>query len=296
MIDVHTHVFPTADEGRSWQEAVGFDPVRPGTVEDIGPRLSAAGTELAVVLIFPRSLVDLRARRATARPGTSDTVLRAQVAERLRAWNRWVCELTNRDMRFLAFIGVDPNILTADEMTAEILAGVEAGASGVKIIPAAMRRYPDDPVLEPVYAACVATDLPLLSQSGMGGIPPHGPRGPFGRPAGFRPVLAAHPTLRLILAHLGRGADEDLVELFAAHPGVVGDTSLRLGSPHDTEPWDGAPLRRLIRRLGPERVLFGTNYPIVDPVQYRQRFDELGLSLAERDLVGAENARRVLRL
>jgi predicted TIM-barrel fold metal-dependent hydrolase len=106
----------------------------------------------------------------------------------------------------------------------------------------------------------------------------------------------AHPTLRLILAHLGRGADEELVELFAAHPGVVADTSLRLGSPHDDEPWDPASVRGLIRRLGPERVLFGTNYPIVDPVVYRERFHDLGLSSAERALVGAGNARRFLRL
>lgn len=296
MIDFHTHVFPTAEEGRSWQATAGFEPVRSGTVEDIGPRLEAAGTERAVALIFPRSLLELRAMRASAAPGTRDEVLRKPIVDRLRTMNRWACELARHDHRFLVFVGVDPTVLTADEIRAEIEAGAAAGASGIKIIPGAMRRYPDDESLEPVYAGCVATDLPLLSQSGTGGLSPHGPRGPFGRPAGFGPVLAAHPTLRLILAHLGRGADEELVDLFAAHPGVVGDTSLRLGSPHDTVDWEPGPLRDLIRRLGPERVLFGTNYPIVDPVQYRERFDELGLSLAERDLVGAENARRVLRL
>lgn len=295
MIDVHTHLFPTAEAGRTWLELAGFEADRPGTVEDVGPRLEAAGIERAVVLMFPRSLLELRALRRDD-PATPEAAHRARVADRLRAMNRWASDLARRDRRFLAFIGVDPTVLAADEIRAEVEAGVAAGATGVKLIPGAMRRYPDDPELEPVYAACVAADLPLLSQSGTGGLPPYGPRGPFGRPAGFGPVLTAHPTLRLILAHLGRGADEELVELFAAHPGVVGDTSLRLGSPHDDEPWDPAALRDLIRRLGPERVLFGTNYPIVDPVQYRERFDELGLSLAERDLVGAENARRVLRL
>jgi predicted TIM-barrel fold metal-dependent hydrolase len=296
VIDVHTHVFATAEAGRSWQASAGFDPVRPGTVEDIGPRLEAAGTERAVVLIFPRSFLELQAMRASAAPGTRDEDLRQPIADRLRAANRWACELARRDHRFLAFVGVDPTVLTAAEIGAEIEAAAAAGASGVKIIPGAMRRYPDDESLEPVYTGCVATDLPLLSQSGTGGVSPHGPRGPFGRPVGFGPVLAAYPTLQLILAHLGRGADEELVDLFAAHPGVVGDTSLRLGSPHDTDDWEPGPIRELIRRLGPERVLFGTNYPIVDPVLYRERFDELGLSLAERDLVGAENARRVLRL
>lgn len=295
MIDVHTHVFPTAEAGRTWQELAGFEAVRPGTVEDIGPRLVAAGVERVVVLIFPRSLLELQTLRATER-ATTDAEHRARVADRLRALNRWACDLASRDRRFIAFVGLDPTVLSADEITAEIDACVAAGASGVKIIPGAMRRYPDDPDLEPVYAGCVAADLPLLSQSGTGGLLPHGPRGPFGRPAGFGPVLAAHPELRLILAHLGRGAEDELVALFAAHPGVVADTSLRLGSPHDVDAWDGRPIRDLIRRLGPERVLFGTNYPIADPVEYRERFDELGLNPAERELVGSENARRVLRL
>jgi predicted TIM-barrel fold metal-dependent hydrolase len=295
MIDVHCHVFPTAAEGEAWQTAAGFPAERDGTVADIGPRLAAAGVERAVVLVFPRSLLELQSA-AASEPGATPEDRRSRAADRLRSWNRWACELAAADPRFLAFVAVDPTVLSTAEIQHEIAAAVEAGATGVKIIPGAMRRYPDDPALAPVVAACVAHDLPLLSQSGSGGLPPVGPRGPFGRPAAFGPVLAAHPALRLILAHLGRGADEELVELFAAHPGVVADTSLRLGSPHDAEPWSPGPIRDLIRRLGPERVLYGTNYPIVDPVEYRERFEELGLSAAERELVGAANARQFLRI
>ena len=55
MIDAHVHLFPDAATGRAWQEAVGFEAVRPGTTEDLLPRMKAAGIRRAVVLLFPRS-------------------------------------------------------------------------------------------------------------------------------------------------------------------------------------------------------------------------------------------------
>ena len=78
----------------------------------------------------------------------------------------------------------------------------------------------------------------------------------------------------------------------ADYPTVRSDTSLRLGSPHD--PWEPDAVRALIKRVGPERVLFGTNYPLVDPVEYARRLDELGLTPAERERLADVNARELL--
>jgi predicted TIM-barrel fold metal-dependent hydrolase len=291
MIDAHAHVFPTAAEGRHWQEAVGFEAVRDGTVDDLAGRMATASIERAVVLLFPRSAQ----RRMSLRevdPSAPDESIRLQLVEGIRALNTWGCELAARDRRFVAFVGADASVLGPDELVAEIERGAAAGARGVKILPGAMRLYPDDPRLEPVYRTCAGLGLPVLSQSGSGGRAAPGPHGPFGRPAGFAPVLTRHPGLRLILAHLGRGFDDELVDLAGRHPTLLTDTSLRFGSPHD--PWEPGTVRELIRRLGPDRVLFGTNYPIVDPVVYRERFDGLGLGSAEAEQVGSANARRLI--
>ncbi len=294
MIDAHVHLFPDEAGGREWQEVVGFPVDRPATADDLGPRLDAAGIDRAVVLLFPRSAHRASLARA-ADPDADDETIRRRIVEDLRAHNAWGCALAASDPRYLAFIGADASFLTAHELVAEIRAGAANGARGVKILPGAMRMYPDDERLAPVFATCVALGLPVLSQSRSGGKNAPGARGPFGAPAGFRPVLAAHPALRLILAHLGRGLEDELLALAGAHPRQVwSDTSLRFGSVHDA--YEPAALLDLIRRLGPERVLFGTNYPMADPVVYRERFDALGLTADERAAVGEDNARALLRL
>ncbi len=281
MIAAHVHAFPTAEWGRSWQTEARFEPERDGTLDDVTARMEAAGIEAAVLLLF-------------ARPGGRS---REQAVSEIRALNRWGLEVARQDARFLPFVGVDPNVLTADELVVDIRDGVAAGARGVKIVPPAMQRYADDPVLEPVFATAVELGLPVLSQSGAGGSVPPGPRGPFGRPGAWDGVLSRHKDLRVILAHMGHGLEDDLVELMRAHDNVVTDTSLRLGHPRDELPWDDEAAERLvtlIRRVGVERVLFGTNYPIADPVEYVDRFNALPLTSRERELIGRENASGLL--
>jgi predicted TIM-barrel fold metal-dependent hydrolase len=291
MIDGHVHLFPDEATGRAWQQVVGFDATRPGTVEDLESRMRAARIERAIVLLFPRS-AHRRSELRAARPPLADQAIRARLVDEIRALNRWGCDLAARDARFVAFIGADASVMGARELVDEIRRGAAAGARGVKILPAAMRLYPGDPRLDPVFATCVELGLPVLSQSGSGGSAEPGPRGPFGRPAAFGPVLAAHPSLRLVLAHLGRGLEDELIELVGRHPGVASDTSLRLGSPHD--PWEPGVVRSLIRRLGADRVIFGTNYPIADPVLYRERLNELRLGREEAARITSGNAQALI--
>jgi uncharacterized protein len=281
VIDAHVHAFPDHEWGRAWQAQAGFLPQRDGTLDDVSARMDAAGIEAAGLLLF-------------ARPGGRP---RERSAAELRALNRWGLEVARADARFLPFVGVDPHVLSPDEVAAEISEGADSGARGVKIVPPAMQLYADDPLLEPVMATAVELGLPILSQSGAGGAVAPGPRGPFGRPGAWHPVLRRHPELRVILAHMGRGLEHELVELMRAHDNVLTDTSLRLGHARNEHSWDDAEaghLVALIRRVGADRVLFGSNYPITDPVQYVERFRALPLTASEREQVGSENAARLL--
>jgi hypothetical protein len=52
----------------------------------------------------------------------------------------------------------------------------------------------------------------------------------------------------------------------------------------------------MIRRVGPDRVLFGSDWPWHNPVKDAARIDGLPLSAEEKRLIFCENALRVLGL
>jgi predicted TIM-barrel fold metal-dependent hydrolase len=129
----------------------------------------------------------------------------------------------------------------------------------------------------------------------MGGGPPPSPGADhWGRPRYFDEVLSAFPDLTLILAHMGLGYEEDVVRLTERHANVHTDTSLRLSRLGRAGNPTPAELVALIRRIGVDRTLFGTNYPFVDPRAYRERLQALPLSERERELIAYRNFMAVL--
>jgi predicted TIM-barrel fold metal-dependent hydrolase len=158
-----------------------------------------------------------------------------------------------------------------------------------------MGLYSNDPLLWPVYEHAQRLGLPVISQSGNGGGPPPMPGADhFGRPSYWDDVLTAFPDLTVTLAHLGHGYEDDIVALAQRHPSLHTDTSLRfsgLGRPGRQSAED---LVALIRRIGADRVLFGTNYPFVDQQRYVAVLESLPLTQHERELIAHENATRLL--
>jgi predicted TIM-barrel fold metal-dependent hydrolase len=144
-----------------------------------------------------------------------------------------------------------------------------------------IRRHPDDEVMEIVWRLARDHGVFVLSECGSHG---YDPDGAWGHPAHFDAVLGSYPTVTVQLAHLGQGAEDEVAKLTAAHANVVTDTSLRLG----VEP--PARTAELIRRIGVDRVLFGTNYPLVDQGAYADALRALPLTDDELEKVGRANA------
>jgi predicted TIM-barrel fold metal-dependent hydrolase len=294
IADAHAHVFPTPEAGREWQRMVGVaEPRRAGDLAELVHSMEAAGIERTVMLLYARSGERHAELRAEGRH--SEAAITAMVKREIRELNRWGCAAAEADERLIPFVGLNARYLSADELTAELDELVALGARGVKIIPPSMRLYADDPLLWPIYQRCWELGLPILSQSGDGGGPPASPGADhYGRPSHWAPVLREFPGLKLILAHLGHGYEADVVALAAEFDGVHSDTSLRLsrlGKPGFLTR-DG--LVDLIRRIGADRVLFGTNYPFVSPERYRDTLLALPLADDELELIAGANLERIL--
>ncbi|GAA4871116.1 amidohydrolase family protein [Pseudonocardia benzenivorans] len=166
-------------------------------------------------------------------------------------------------------------------------AAVEAGARLVKVHVQVGAYDPRDPLLAPAWGLLAEAGVPAMVHCGHGPVP--------GDHTGldvFAEVLAAHPRLRVVLAHAGMpefGAALDLVDRFA---GVHLDTTV-VGVPFTAEI---APLPDdwPARLAGvADRVVLGTDFPNI-PYAYHVQLAAIAGWAAADDRLGVPFLRSVL--
>ena len=293
-IDTHMHLYPSKEAGARekaeyeiWEYGSGPDVIFSrfdGDVDDALTAMRDAGFAHAIIAnLFAVALLEEVDRAAGP----------ALHAERLVASNRWACEIAAENPELTAFVAADPIVLGGGEGVTHLRQMVEVGgARGIKIHPVVQAFMPDDPRIQPIYRTCVDLGLAVLSHSGSAR---GGQR--FGEPAAFAPVLEAFPDLTLVLAHLGGGAWRQTVELARAFPQVSFDLC-------EIVEWVGAPgapgrdeLGRMIRDVGPDRVMLGTDFPWYDLERTVELVMDLpALALEEREAILGANAARILQL
>jgi predicted TIM-barrel fold metal-dependent hydrolase len=285
LIDAHSHVQPTVEAGRAFGAQWGFASDRDGTVGELVASMDRNG--IARTTIVPWLPAQDLVAEAVAGGADRDEAVDAVVG-RWRELNRWATSaVAARPDRLACLVGLDPVLMPPALIEAEVAERLAAGACGLKIAPMFIRVRPDDEVMEVVWRS--ARDHGVFVLAEANGLAPDGGPG-WGHAAHFDAVLRSYPTVTVQLAHLGQGAEDAVADLTGRYPNVVTDTSLRLG----VEP--PARIAGLIRQIGTDRVVFGTNYPLVDQGAYAAALRSLPLTDDELELVGRANAARALGL
>lgn len=149
----------------------------------------------------------------------------------------------------------------------------EAGARAVKLHPAAQRFFPDSPAAMRIYEACGRLGLVVFFHAGRAGIEPEYTH-QFTLMRNYEPMLRHFPEVQFVLGHSGARDVADAIPLARKYPNawmeIHGQGVTRLNE--------------LIETLGPDRLLFGTDWP----------FYHLGASLA-KVLIVTENKPDVRR-
>jgi len=114
----------------------------------------------------------------------------------------------------------------------------------------------------------------------------------FGTPERFAAALQSFPDLKVVLAHLGGLRMWDCVRrhLLPAAKNVFFDTA------YVSFYMDPEEIAELIIDIGPERVIFGSDYPWEKPGRAAEIIKGLGLSGAEEDAIFFKNAAGLLDL
>ncbi|WP_217428467.1 amidohydrolase family protein [Microlunatus speluncae] len=215
------------------------------------------------------------------RVGTAVTVLSSNLAIQLDAERGNDATLAAVDAhpdRLAGYAVINPWQDPADQ-----LARVEQDPRfvGIKLHPS-LHNYP---VTGPRYAAvwefAQRTGCPVLSHTAQGS--------PWDAPRLFDPICAEHPDAKIILGHSGitpAGIDE-AITLARRHPRTYLELcgSLLVGE----------LIMDMVEALGPDRVLFGSDFPFIDHRLSLGRVLGAGLSADAKGAVLGGSARQVFQ-
>ncbi|MFE4873508.1 amidohydrolase family protein [Streptomyces sp. NPDC056682] len=127
---------------------------------------------------------------------------------------------------------------------------------------------PGDPLLDPVWGMLADAGVPVVIHCGSGPAP-----GKYTGPGPVARVLARHPRLRLIVAHMGMPEYADFLDLAETYGSVMLDTTMAFTDFSErTAPFPASERGRL-RDLG-DRILLGTDFPNI-PYPYVHQLEAL---------------------
>ena len=159
---------------------------------------------------------------------------------------------------------------------------------GVRVVPWLWDLPPNDRRYYPIYAACVDAGVPFCTQIGH-----TGPllRSETGRPIPYlEDVFLDFPELVVVGGHVGFPWINELISLTIKFPNFHIDTSAyalhRL--PKD--------FIEFMKGVGSDRVMFGTNWPMLSPARCLKKLSALELTPAQEAAFLSGNARRVFKL
>jgi len=140
--------------------------------------------------------------------------------------------------RLIPFVRLD----LAEDPIGEATRCLDLGARGIKLHPRAQKFLLNDERLSPIFELAAQRKVPILIHGGRG-LPPIADD--LGR------VVDRYPEAQLIVAHAGIADLAALAQTLGGKAGVFFDTSV----------WSPLDLLGLYRLVGPEQVVYASDYP-----------------------------------
>ncbi len=210
--------------------------------------------------------------------------------------NDYVASLRDRypDVVLGAFASVDP--WKGEEAVREVSRAVRTlGLAGVKFQGVAQAFFPNDRRFYPLYETCVSLSVPVQFHTGTTGLGAGTPGGmglklKYTQPLHLDDVAADFPKLRIIACHPSWPWQSEMIAILLHKANVFMETSG--WSPKYFTP----ELKKEIAGRLQDKVLFGSDYPVLGYERLFRDWDAEGYPPAVLDKVFLGNARRILGL
>ena len=173
---------------------------------------------------------------------------------------RYVIEAVERyPNRFSGLIGVDP--FSSQKGLREMEVAVkEYGFVGAHLYPHWFEMEPDHRRYYPIYSKCAELDVPIQMQVGhcLRYTDEH-PLRSVGRPITLDTIACEIPEVKLVGIHIGWPWTEEMIAVAYKHKNVYIATDA-----YAPKYWD-EKLVHYINTFGSQKVLFGTDWPVITP-------------------------------
>lgn len=160
--------------------------------------------------------------------------------------------------RFSGLAGADPT--RGMEQLRDLERAAQLGFVGVHAYPHWFRMAPDAALWYPIYAKCCELDLPYMLQVGQNLIYQKDVRLPsVARPILLDQVAIDFPELSLVGIHVGTPWADEMIAMAWKHERVF------IGIDAYAPKHLPASLIHYMNSYGSHKVLFGTDWPVIDP-------------------------------
>ncbi len=241
------------------------------SLDDMLRRMDAAGIEQAFLIA---------ARSGPAGHPASQHIPYELVADAVKA----------HPNRFHGLAGLDPTQGMAQ--VRELTHAIEnLGFIGAHSYPHWFELPPDHAKYYPLYAKCVELDVPIQLQVGQSLVySKNFPRRSVGRPITLDAVACDFPELKIIGIHIGIPWAEEMIAMAWKHENVfIG------GDAHSPKYWPQSFVQYL-NSYGQDKVIFGTDFPVLGFERTMREIDDLNLKPAVRRKFLRDNVARIYGL
>ena len=276
-IDVHTH----AEVGRGGQD--GLRPEwREAAIEYFGEDAKPTVDDVAAYYRERKMaavVFSVDAETVTGRPSVPNEEIAAAAA-------------ANDDV-LIPFASVDPHRPNAAEEVRRLVD--DHNVRGFKFHPNIQEFFPNDRTFYPIYEAIEEAGVPALFHTGHSGIGTGLPGGggirlKYSNPMHVDDVAVDFPKLKIVLAHPSFPWQDEAISVALHKKQVYIDLSG--WSPKYFPP----QLVRYANTQLRDRVLFGSDYPMITPDRWLADFEQAEFKDEVRPLILKENAIRLLEL
>ena len=259
LIDIHTHIYPDDIAQKATDSVQQFYGIGSGTMDGTVKMLLEAGKQAGIdqFVILPVAI----------RP------------DRVQSINDYIQQQAKTHDNFIPFGTVHAAM---DGLMDEVERLLALGVKGIKMHPDSQRFHIDDPRLFPMYEA-LRGRVPVLLHMGD-----H--RYDYSHPVKLRKILDMFPGLGAIAAHFGGYSMYDTALELLKDTDCVMDVSSSLMF------MESGKAEYYVNQYGAERLAFGTDYPMWNPVEETRRFFDLKLTESQFEQISHKTAERILKL